>query len=243
MRDCLTCHRDSPGAQGRASAACTTCHVATASGRLKTTFDSGKLTPPRWLYNAGHGPGWIERHRLVAGQSSKFCASCHTDRECLDCHDGRVRPRHVHPNDWLRLHGVSAQQVSSRCTSCHRGQSFCLSCHQRAGVTLSGPYANLAERGRFHPPKSAWTDGPLGASHHGREARRRMSTCVSCHTERDCVLCHASGTRGGMGAGALRGGGIHPPGFASRCRSAYARNPRACLGCHTSRDASLEACR
>ena len=70
----------------------------------------------------------------------------------------------------------------------------------------------------FHPP------GFAGAAH-GMEARRSMTTCASCHSERDCVACHGATS---IGAGLSP----HPPGFAAGCASALERNPRACITCH-----------
>ncbi|MEI9953091.1 MAG: cytochrome c3 family protein [Pseudomonadota bacterium] len=160
MRGCFNCHQAPDPAAGRARSECRTCHLTDPSGMIKISFASGPLSPPSWLHDAGHGPDWIERHKVVAGNDSRFCANCHTEKSCADCHDGRVRPRRIHPNDWLSMHPVAARQNQQKCASCHRDQSFCLTCHQRVGITMSGPFANLVERGRFHPAKSEWTDGP-----------------------------------------------------------------------------------
>ena len=259
MKQCITCHTlgesdaGSPKASVNATAkrkpsgACRTCHLAEPSGLLKTTFASGKLSPPPWLHDAGHGPDFIERHKRIAGDDSQFCANCHQERFCVGCHDGNVRPRQVHPNDFISQHPIAARQNSPRCTSCHQQQSFCLSCHQRAGVSLSGPVANFANRGRFHPPKSLWTDGPRSGSHHAWEAQRNLNACVSCHQERDCALCHATRSVGGRGSmvPASPGQGVnpHPTGFLQRCRQALRQNARPCLTCHDSNDSDLSKCR
>jgi hypothetical protein len=247
MQGCLRCHGKQGEARGEASGACTTCHLAESGQRLKTKLPGGALLPPRWMNDSDHGADWIERHKHVAGVSSSFCASCHQERECIDCHDGRVRPRSVHPNDWLNLHAAVAAQGDPSCTSCHRRQSFCTDCHQRTGVVMSGAFGNFAARGRFHLPKSAWTDGPISAQHHGTMAKRNLSACVSCHSERDCVLCHASASQGGLGfAGRTgQGGGLspHPPGFSAGCAGALRRNARPCLVCHHPADPTLDACR
>jgi hypothetical protein len=145
------------------------------------------------------------------------------------------------------MHAVAAQQNDPNCSTCHRAQSFCLGCHQRVGVTLSGPYANFAGRGRFHPPKAVWTDGARSPQHHAWEARRNLSACVSCHTEQDCTICHATRAAGssasGSGAGVSNAGSPHPPGFRTKCRSALRRNARSCLVCHHPQDAKLGQCR
>jgi hypothetical protein len=246
MRGCFGCHQMPVPSRGRARGACTTCHLS-ERGLLRTQFDSGALLPPRWLRNAEHGPDWIERHKQVAGADSQFCANCHRESECTDCHDGRVRPRRIHPSDWLSLHPIAARQDPS-CQSCHRHQSFCLTCHERSGVSMSGPYAAFASRGRFHPPKAVWSDisAAQQPSGHAREAQRNINTCVSCHSERDCAMCHATlaiGGRGNLGLGAGPGINPHPAGFRARCGAALRQNARPCLVCHEPKDPNLGVCR
>lgn len=263
MKECITCHELGQSSAGRSalgsssgkrkpSGVCTTCHLSESNGLLTTKFASGKLLPPPWLHDAGHGPDFIERHKRVAGDDSQFCASCHQERFCVGCHDGNVRPRKIHPNDFLSQHAMAARQNNPRCTSCHQQQSFCLSCHQRAGVAMSGPIANFASRGRFHPPKALWTDGRRSASHHAWEAERNLNACVSCHQERDCAACHATREVGGRGAwpenrSAVppvgRNSNPHPVGFASRCRQALRQNARPCLTCHAPNAPELLKCR
>lgn len=241
MRTCTSCHR-LDAVKPAPSGACTTCHVREGS-RIKTRFGSGTLLPPRWLNDSEHGPDWLFRHRVVAGQDSEFCANCHREKDCADCHDGRVRPRRVHPNDYLSLHPVAARQNSPRCTSCHQEQNFCVPCHQRSGVAESGPFANFAQRGRFHPPPEIWTNGPPSARHHGWQAQRNLNACTSCHVERDCARCHATSA---MGGGGLAAGGRldpHPPGFRSQCARPLRQNPRPCLFCHAPADPVLAECR
>lgn len=194
-----------------------------------------------------HVPGFATRHAELAASNSQACARCHAEAECAECHDGRVRPRSVHPNDYLSLHAQEARVDSPTCSSCHHAQSFCLDCHRRTGVSQSGPVANLAARGRFHPPSRVWSSGPRTAAHHAWEAQRNLSACVSCHQERDCVACHAAPSRGGPGrglpAGAGNGRNPHPPGFSAACGRALRQNARPCLVCHDPADSSLDACR
>lgn len=248
MRGCLTCHTGQPGGTAkRPSGACPTCHYEESDGRLKTDFASGQLLPPGWMRNAQHGPDWIERHKRVAGADSQFCASCHTEKDCTDCHDGRVRPRSIHPNDFLSLHAIQARQEPESCSSCHRQQSFCVTCHQRSGVAQSSSFASSGGRGRFHPPQWIWTQGPKSPRHHAWEAQKNLNTCTSCHVERDCVGCHSTRRVGGQGSqisvGSGRGVNPHPPGFRARCARPLQQNPRACLFCHGPGDPKLGECR
>ncbi len=170
MRGCFRCHAMSDAAsRGDARSACDTCHPTDQGGRLRTMFASGTLLPPPWLGDAAHTPDFLARHKLVAGDDSTFCASCHKEEFCTDCHDGRVRPRTIHPNDYLDMHPVEARMGTQRCDSCHRAQSFCLDCHLRAGVAEASPPGSR-DSGRFHPPKSIWSDAPARPGHHAFEA-------------------------------------------------------------------------
>ena len=123
-----------------------------------------------------------------------------------------------------------------RCASCHQETQFCLPCHQRTGVTMTGGPGAIRKQGRFHPPAAVWSEPPRTRQHHGFEAQRNITACVSCHTERDCATCHA--TAGGGG----RGYNPHPPGFRAKCASALRKNARPCLVCHEANDTSLAGC-
>ncbi len=237
MRACLTCHDLPDGSRGDAKAGCPTCHLTEASGRLRTAYPNGQLLPPRWLGAAEHGPDFLNTHGPAAARDSRFCGRCHSEDSCARCHDGRARPRQVHPNDFLSMHGVAAKQSAQSCGSCHRHESFCKTCHMRAGVTATGPSWNRANQGRVHPPPEVFVSAPVTGRHHGTEARRNLMSCVGCHVERDCVGCHATRGGGGMGVNP------HPAGFANRCASALSRNGRSCLVCHEPGDAMLSRCR
>lgn len=237
MKGCFQCHAMEGPARGAASNDCTVCHVKEPSGVMKASFQEGKLTPPRWMGNLQHTADFLDRHRKVAADNSKACGSCHQETFCTDCHDGRVRPRNVHPNDYLSLHPVEARLDNPRCVSCHQEQQFCLPCHQRAGVTMTGSPGSQRGQGRFHPPAKVFTELPRTREHHAWEAQRNIQACVSCHTERDCATCHASRGVGG------RGFNPHPAGFVSKCATAMRKNDRACLVCHDPSDPDLQSCR
>jgi hypothetical protein len=235
MKGCFGCHNMSGSAQGEAKSACNVCHLVEPAGQMKVVFATGELKPPRWLSNAQHTPDFIERHKRVAAENSALCANCHSERYCTDCHDGKVRPRSVHPNDWISMHPVAARHDNPRCTSCHQEEQFCLSCHQRTGVTMSGPNVSA---NRFHPPD--WV-GSISAKrspgHHSFEAERNLNACVSCHTERDCAICHASTGRGGLSINPHRGM------FLAECATQFRRNARPCLVCHDLDSEVLAKCR
>ncbi len=236
MRGCFHCHEMSDAAsRGDAKSECDVCHLKGDQGTgIKTMFASGTLSPPRWMHNSEHTPDFIERHRAVAADDSEYCANCHKSDFCTDCHDGRVRPRSIHPSDYLNMHAIEARMATQDCRSCHREQSFCLDCHMRAGVAESSPTADK-DSGRFHPPKSVWSDPPRKPGHHAFEAERNLNACVSCHTERDCVACHgAQGIGGGFDP--------HQNGFLGGCGAEFRRNPRPCFVCHEKGDPALARC-
>ncbi len=234
MRVCLKCHHMDGPARGDAKGECTTCHLRLPDGRMRTRFPNGQLVPPPSSNGAGHTPDFVTTHKRAAASDSSACGTCHTERECADCHDGRIRPRQLHPNDWISMHPSAARRDSPRCTGCHHQQSFCQRCHARAGLAMSG---TSAQRARVHP--AGWASlagGGRSANQHAREAQRNLNACVSCHLERDCVVCHASAGRSGLGINP------HPPGFSSRCRAALTRNSRPCLVCHEADAAILSRC-
>jgi hypothetical protein len=105
----------------------------------------------------------------------------------------------------------------------------------RVGVAEASP-TNAKDSGRFHPPKSIWSDPPRKAGSHSFEAERNLNACVSCHTERDCVACH-----GASGVGATFD--PHSSGFKGGCATQFRRNPRPCFVCHQADDTVLGECR
>jgi Cytochrome c7 and related cytochrome c len=227
MDSCMACHT------GERALPCNGCHVAFPSGRLRTKLPEGKLVPRGPFLGMAHDADFIVRHRWLAADEGAACKSCHVEKDCTDCHDGRVRPRSLHPNDYLSLHAQDALRNATQCSSCHTTQSFCLPCHARLGVsTLSGP--DLAAPKRLHPPTAVWLRGP---NLHAREAERSMTSCVSCHAERDCVHCHGSKGIGGAGHSP------HPPGFRGECAARLANGDRACRQCHGDLSALRAMCR
>jgi hypothetical protein len=237
MALCMQCHDGV-----RASAACTTCHLAGAGGRVQLEHASGLLIPSGALRGDAHGEGFRRDHRQAAGADPAYCASCHRAQFCVDCHDGAVKPLDFHGDDYVVLHAIDARRNQPDCSACHRSQSFCVGCHSRTGVALDdagsefvGPTSGMPGP-RFHPDGWVELDGAgpvLGvdrrpASHHSFEAQRNIRQCASCHREQFCVRCHTAEP-----ASAFR---VNPhPGDwtgSRRCEALLARNPRMCLRCH-----------
>ncbi len=244
---CLGCH------DGRqATARCGACHPTLPDGRLRTAFPSGRLVPSGSLRGTdAHTTSFRTDHK-VAGRDQRYCATCHKQSECTDCHAaGVVRPADFHPVDYATLHAVDARRNTSNCSSCHRNQTFCLGCHQRLGVAPdpeggqvgrqpNNPFGTGTGVKRFHPPGWVRDDAgvvlttPTPASH-SFQARRNLRTCVSCHREESCLTCHSTDPTRSMGVSP------HPPGFGNSvaCRALSSRNTRACLKCHAAGTAAL----
>ena len=208
MKTCYGCHQKKQQRLTR----CRTCHPVTPDGRMKTRFDDVVLTPPVWLKGPSHGIEWAGTHAVMAGADSRFCANCHRETYCSDCHSGRIRPKKVHPGDWLNIHGKNSTMDNPRCMGCHRAQSFCLSCHRRSGVAPDAPTNRRGARpSRFH--------GNASPEKICRRARTNIASCASCHSEQSCTTCHTAINP-------------HPVGFSRRCGVLARKNRRACAKCH-----------
>lgn len=208
MRKCYDCHRR----KGMGLAECRTCHLVLEDGRMDTKIRGQILTPPSWLAGMSHGADWVQSHAPVAGARSEMCAACHRETDCQDCHAGRLRRKNVHPGDWMSAHGVSTRMDNPRCMGCHRTQSFCITCHRRAGVAPDSPSA-------ARPPGAGAFHGSAGPEKICRRAKRDITACVSCHSESSCIRCHATINP-------------HPPGFSRRCKPLALKNQSACVKCH-----------
>jgi hypothetical protein len=229
---CLECH-DGHQAPSR----CSTCHPQEAGGRLRTDFPEGRLVPSGKHRGDAHDLRFRTDHGRIAAMDPASCLSCHQKQECVDCHDGKMKPLDFHGNDYLRLHVVDARRNDPDCSGCHRLQTFCTGCHARAGVS-DDPRTTAFDREqgrRFHPPGFADPHAPgmRQSAHHAFEARRNLRACVSCHREEFCVGCHAPATR------AIN---PHPIGWGQspRCRALAEKNARMCLRCHV--DAATLRC-
>ena len=251
MALCLGCHT---GAAHQPTARCGACHLTLPDGRLKVNLAaggpvavaiSGKLVPSGALRGFdAHTAGFRTDHG-AAGRDEGYCLNCHRRAECLDCHNGTVRPLDIHPSDYVTLHGADARRNTPDCSSCHRNQTFCVGCHQRSGVAsdpeggLPGhpprtPFGTGTGVKSFHPP--GWArdaagnvNSAPGPASHSFQAKRNIRSCVSCHREETCLECHS--------ADPARSANVSPHGIgfadSSRCRALSARNRRACLKCHT----------
>jgi hypothetical protein len=222
MGSCLHCHAD-----GAAPEHCADCHLAKLGGLIQTTFEHGELVPKRDGLGEAHGPGFSTQHKVEARQVGATCNACHDQSECVGCHQGVTKPMEFHPGNYLLSHAMDARRGKPDCSACHRYESFCVACHEREGLGTRAGTAFDPESPtlRFHP--AGWSSAGPGPNLHGREAKKNLTTCTSCHREEDCTTCH-SAQPGGVRANP------HPAGWrgSARCRAQDRGNRRMCLRCH-----------
>lgn len=205
---CSTCHTQS---------SCTVCHAATPGVAASLLAE-----PPRPGVGAqvvrkkppSHHPDFVKTHGAMASADPASCAACHHRSQCLDCHrsDPASGSPGYHPMGFLTRHPVAAYARETSCAECHNPGSFCQTCHETSGLTSSGRLRGAG----FHDSNSSFLFG------HGPSARMSLESCVSCHTESDCLTCHSE--QGG------RGFNPHGPDFnASVLRE---KAPQMCTVCH-----------
>ena len=88
--------------------------------------DMGQITP------RSHTAARFSRegHGRQALMDTERCASCHRDRECLECHQGRLSVR-IHVPGYRFGHARDAKNGSMNCGLCHPVDRYCGSCHER----------------------------------------------------------------------------------------------------------------
>jgi hypothetical protein len=260
MSSCLGCHTGKHEGN-QATARCAACHLTEPDGRLQVKLatpatiaagGSGLLEPSGSLRGFdAHGPTFRRDH-AQAGRDESYCLTCHRRNECVDCHGGVVKPPDIHPADYVTLHVPDARRNVPDCSSCHRLQTFCIGCHQRAGVASdpsggqrgvkpNNPFGTGTGVKQFHPP--GWARDAAGVvistprpASHSIQAKRNIRSCVSCHREESCLSCHSTDPTRGPNFSP------HGPNFraTARCRFVSSRNQRACLKCHAIGAAELD---
>jgi hypothetical protein len=221
-QDCLGCHNH---LKEYRKLKCRACH------------QSLSYFPIRFVSAFNHEGNFLKEHGRWGRANADLCASCHDQTYCADCHSTRsgVKPslkwaeqsgrRFIHRGDWLSQHALQSRGNPGNCTRCHSPKT-CARCHRSRGIHVSSrvPAATPgAAAGGRSPHPVDWLS-PTSPNGHGREARRRITHCASCHDRgalSNCVRCHRSTARGGLG---LR---PHPPGWS---RSNKAGKP--CVYCH-----------
>lgn len=159
MELCRNCHETVSALQG-----CDTCHG-----------------PGENLNPESHVNGWSWYHGAEARLNEESCATCHSQTDCQDCHNGdNVRPR-SHRLNYAFNHALDARGNEFDCASCHGEPAFCRSCHVENHVMPSDH-----SRGDWMIPESG--------GRHAEEGRFDLESCIACH-DTDvqtpfCADCH-----------------------------------------------------
>ena len=195
QESCLECHRGTPQVA-----------VALVAGRGPIGAVVSRHEPvdhSRVFTDWQHGP--------AADAATSRCAACHVRSDCLDCHRPGPASGGYHPVDFLSRHPAAAYGRETACSDCHNATGFCAACHRQSGLVATDQL-----RGGFHDGQPAFLVG------HGPSARQSLESCVSCHTETDCLACHSS----------VRGRGFNPHGANFDAERLRRRNPEMCIVCH-----------
>jgi hypothetical protein len=240
VKECITCHAGAAVAKSLTAVPrpkmrgdCFACHNHLTDYRhmrCKRCHDRLSHHPIKVVSTFSHAGNFLKEHGRWARTSADLCGSCHQQSYCADCHSQRatVLPsvklaertdrRFIHRGDWISRHAAQSRADPGRCTKCH-SEKRCASCHKARGIHAGSSTA----RGRTpHPP--GWLS-PGSPNSHGLQARRRITQCAGCHDRgalSNCVRCHKSIARGGLGVRP------HPPGWSRGSK----RGHRVCLVCH-----------
>ena len=226
MASCLSCH-----SEGSDQRRCTDCHFAQVGGLMQTRFPHGELMPMQSGLGDEHGPHFLRDHKQQARRVDATCNACHDQSECVECHQGVVKPLDFHQGNYLLVHATEAKRGRPDCSACHRAQTFCVGCHERSGIGTRGAseFNSRDPDQQFHPP--GWASPGVGPNLHAPVAKRNIQQCASCHRENDCVECHsAEPTKLRISP--------HPGGWrgSTRCKQLDRGNRRMCLRCHITQD-------
>ncbi|MBL0172053.1 MAG: cytochrome c3 family protein [Gemmatimonadaceae bacterium] len=156
-----------------------------------------------------HAPGFSRTHGASAASSQLNCEGCHSKSYCADCHGGESK-RRFHVANFAARHAPEAWGRETDCQQCHNPEVFCRACHVQVGLSAKGR-TNVG----YHSAVPLWT------LQHGQAARQGLQTCTSCHTQKDCMQCHAQGGRG-----------INPHGANFDAKRMWKANRLTCLRCH-----------
>jgi cytochrome c553 len=173
------------------------------------TLESAPTVATRAAVRIIHPPGFEREHRAAAAADQPRCTVCHTKQYCSDCHDGASRPR-FHLANYLSRHAADVYAARTECTACHNTQVFCQACHETTGLRSQGRLDAA-----FHNAQ------PLWLLQHAKAARQNLTSCTTCHTQRDCMQCHSQ-----------IGWGVSPHGPGFDARRMADRNQMMCARCH-----------
>lgn len=178
IETCANCH---------AERSCAACHQAGGPAVLARLPEAPRSGPMGVQIDQvkpiGHTADFVFDHAASAAAGAPNCAACHSEQQCVDCHDGASTPG-FHPADFVMRHGAEAFANETECAACHSTEAFCRDCHMGVGVAAT----NRTTGGSFHDAQGNWLIA------HGLPARQDLESCTTCHTQRSCLRCHSART-------------------------------------------------
>lgn len=157
---CLACHN-----KENTSVACDVCHEDLLDGNLIPT--------------SHFTPVFVVQHKYEARGNQEYCANCHLQSFCAECHRGDNTMPKPHRRGFFASHSIEARKRVLNCQDCHDAEAFCVSCH-RDEMVLPISHSRVDWSNR--------TDG----GQHKIEALLDIETCTFCHSsdEPTCEECH-----------------------------------------------------
>ncbi len=135
------------------------------------------------LAPADHRLDWRSAHGLANHLDEENCQMCHTEKQCLDCHEKDNLDRQVHPLNYVNNHAIDAKMKADNCYTCHEELESCVTCHREQLVL---------PRNHNTAGWATFTNG----GRHARQAKMDLDKCLACHndayTEPICMQCHAA---------------------------------------------------
>ncbi|MGE5399087.1 MAG: cytochrome c3 family protein [Ignavibacteriales bacterium] len=201
MSMCNTCHNNS---KEIATNECEACHVSTAN-----------LRPVSHQTN-----NFRKTHKFDAVKNDANCAMCHDNTSCQECHvatnmltekntstnfyapytptnfasDGPMKQKitRIHDLNYVYTHGIDLKGGTTECQTCHQVETFCVECHTNSNghdYAITGIMPASHRVPNFVIPATG-----SGGGEHGRDAKRDIESCASCHDTQGgdpaCIRCH-----------------------------------------------------
>jgi predicted CXXCH cytochrome family protein len=200
---CESCHQ-APGGERMdvvrpAPELCYGCHAPgkehPVEGACETChFVQGPTTIVAQRAPVTHTETFAENHKAAAAANTQECQTCHVQDQCSSCHTSSEAVTSP-ARDVAQYHPVNFVQRHS-----------------------APAFSRETECAGFHSRK------PLFEFGHGMAARQALESCVTCHAQSDCLICHS----------ALGGRGVNPHGREFEREKLRSKSPATCLLCHTS---------
>ena len=181
--ECSTCHANVAKSDNifdshlPTMSSCVTCHSDVE--KIEYCFDCHASQED--LKPVDHKLDWTKAHGPASHIDESNCEMCHSDNQCLECHQQDNLDRKVHPLNYRNNHSLFAKGNKDNCYTCHEELSFCSDCHRQELVLP-----------RNHS-SAGWSNLNNGGGH-ARAAKLDLDDCLSCHNDSNgepiCAQCH-----------------------------------------------------